>query len=188
MSVLSNSNGFFLSHNGTNKGVVREVASRLESQGRSVFFDEWSIEFGESIPGAISTSLENFDAMVLFWSREAKSSAWVREEFQASVSMFIEHESRAFVVVKLDSTELPALVAHRKWIDGRHGSPDRITADLVGTSDRGAQTGSPASDREARLAEELAAVRDSFEAHKRWEKLHKEIRDQEENYSMFRDE
>jgi hypothetical protein len=188
MSVLSSSNRFFLSHNGANKGLVRGVASRLESHGRSVFFDEWSIAFGESIPGAISTALENFDAMVLFWSKEAKASAWVREEFQASVSKFIEHESRAFVVVKLDSTELPALVAHRKWIDGRHGNSERITADLVGTNSRGIQSGSIPSERETRLAEELAEARNALEAHKRWEKTLKEIRLQEENYRLFHDE
>jgi len=187
MTVLSESKRFFLSHNGADKDLVREVAKGLEAANRTVFFDEWSIEYGESIPGAISTALEKFDAMILFWSKKSSASAWVREEFQAAVSKFVESDSRAFVVVKLDRTEIPALVAHRKWINGGEGDPERIVAALIGGRDHNHFPSNPAED-ESSLVSELAQTKLSFEQFKRDLQRKSEIREAEKTDLLFRDE
>jgi hypothetical protein len=40
----------FLSHSAKDKSVVRELAERLRTEGLSVWFDEWEIQGGHSIP------------------------------------------------------------------------------------------------------------------------------------------
>ncbi|MDR6144006.1 hypothetical protein QE375_003560 [Microbacterium foliorum] len=53
---------YFLSHAGHDKDLVKEVAKRMVHAGRDVFLDEWSIDFGESIPGAIEKALRDTEA------------------------------------------------------------------------------------------------------------------------------
>ena len=88
---------YFLSHAGADKTVVKTVGVILQLTGRDVFLDEWSIEHGESIPGAISAALRDYGTVVLFWSASAAASSWVRREFQAAVSGFIEEPDRSLV-------------------------------------------------------------------------------------------
>jgi hypothetical protein len=43
----------FLSHSSADKTVVRELAERLRGDGIRVWFDEWEIKFGDSIPEVV---------------------------------------------------------------------------------------------------------------------------------------
>lgn len=43
----------FLSHSAQDKDAVREIANRLKSDGVRVWFDEWEIRAGDSIPAKI---------------------------------------------------------------------------------------------------------------------------------------
>ena len=43
----------FLSHSAKDKPVVRDVAERLRKDGLRVWFDEWEIRPGDSIPAKI---------------------------------------------------------------------------------------------------------------------------------------
>jgi hypothetical protein len=46
----------FLSHASADKPAVRELAQRLKADGLRVWFDEWVIEHGDSVPLAIEQS------------------------------------------------------------------------------------------------------------------------------------
>lgn len=48
----------FLSHSSKDKAVVRDVAERLRGDGVEVWFDEWEIKAGDSIPAKIEEGLE----------------------------------------------------------------------------------------------------------------------------------
>ena len=43
----------FLSHSAKDKAVVRDVAVRLRTDGLTVWFDEWVLKPGDSIPAKI---------------------------------------------------------------------------------------------------------------------------------------
>jgi DNA-directed RNA polymerase subunit RPC12/RpoP len=109
----------FLSHAGADKPLVRTLGTHLQAVGAEVFFDEWSIAAGESISGAIEDALEVYDVFVLLWSQHAKSSAWARREYKAAVKTFVEAPDRKVIVVRLDETQVPALVADLRWVDLR---------------------------------------------------------------------
>ncbi|HRX54654.1 MAG TPA: toll/interleukin-1 receptor domain-containing protein [Verrucomicrobiales bacterium] len=48
----------FLSHSSKDKTVVRDLAERLRQDGVKVWFDEWVLKPGDSIPAKIEEGLE----------------------------------------------------------------------------------------------------------------------------------
>ena len=48
----------FLSHSAKDKAVVRPLAERLRQDGLKVWFDEWVLKPGDSIPAKIEEGLE----------------------------------------------------------------------------------------------------------------------------------
>src|SRR5262245_27117889 len=55
----------FLSHSSKDKAVVRPLAERLRKDGLKVWFDEWEIKAGDSIPAKIEEGLEQSRVLVL---------------------------------------------------------------------------------------------------------------------------
>ena len=49
----------FLSHSAKDKAVVRPLAERLRKDGLKVWFDEWVVKPGDSIPAKIEEGLEH---------------------------------------------------------------------------------------------------------------------------------
>ncbi|MCW2767961.1 MAG: hypothetical protein JWO11_3920 [Nocardioides sp.] len=107
----------FLSHTGVDKPIVRKLAVQLQLAGAAVFLDEWSIEVGESITGAIEEAIGRFDVFVLVWSSDANKSLWTRREYRTAIKKVIEDANRRFVLLKLDKTPVPDLVSDLKFFD-----------------------------------------------------------------------
>ena len=61
----------FLSHSSHDKDVVRDIANRLKSDGLRVWFDEWQLKAGHSIPVSIEEGLEHSRVLVLCMSKSA---------------------------------------------------------------------------------------------------------------------
>jgi len=70
----------FLSHSAKDKDTVRELAQRLKDDGLRVWFDEWEIKPGDSIPVKIEEGLEHSRVLVLCMSANAFGSDWARLE------------------------------------------------------------------------------------------------------------
>jgi len=132
MTKLSDLHDYFLSHAGPDKDFVKSVATQMLLAGREVFLDAWSIDFGESIPGAIEEALRENKAFVLFWSEHADSSAWTTKEYRSAVSRFLEDGDRTLLLVRLDDTDVPELVRDLKWIEGRGGDAGQVAEALMG--------------------------------------------------------
>ena len=58
----------FLSHGAKDKVVVRPLAERLRQDGLRVWFDEWVLVPGDSIPAKIEEGLEHPHVLVLCMS------------------------------------------------------------------------------------------------------------------------
>jgi len=122
----------FLSHAGADKPLIRRLGVQLQLVGADVFFDEWSIEFGESISGAIESAIERFDVFVLAWSAGASASLWTRHEYRTAVKRAIEDPSLRLVVLRLDDTPVPGLVSDLKYIDMRDADVGRAVDLIMG--------------------------------------------------------
>jgi hypothetical protein len=66
----------FLSHSANDKEVVRPLAERLRKDGVKVWFDEWALKPGDSIPAKIEEGLECSRVLLLCMSANVFGS-WV---------------------------------------------------------------------------------------------------------------
>lgn len=123
---------FFLSHAGPDKPQVRSLGVHLLIVGVDVFFDEWSIEAGESISGAIEEAIARYDVFLLVWSDAASDSLWTRREYRAGVKKYIEDPSRKLIVLRLDDTPVPDLVSDLKYVDMRDGNIGAAVDTIMG--------------------------------------------------------
>lgn len=76
MSVASEQLPFdvFLSHSSKDKEVVRALAERLRADELKVWFDEWVLRPGDSIPARIEEGLERSRVLALYTSANAFGS------------------------------------------------------------------------------------------------------------------
>ena len=90
----------FLSHSSKDKAVVRAVAERLRKDGLKVWFDEWEIKVGDSIPAKIEEGLEQSRVLVLCMSANAFGSDWA--QLEAGTFWFRDplNNERRFIPVK----------------------------------------------------------------------------------------
>lgn len=80
MSDVVFTHDVFLSHSSKDKAVVRGVAERLRADGLRVWFDEWVLKAGDSIPAKIEEGLERSRVLVLCMSTQAFGSDWAQLE------------------------------------------------------------------------------------------------------------
>jgi hypothetical protein len=107
----------FLSHSSKDKAVVRAVAERLRADGLRVWFDEWEIKPGDSIPAKVDEGLEHSRVLVLCMSAHAFGSDWARLE--AGTFRFRDplNTERRFIPLHLDDAPVVGLLAHFLYID-----------------------------------------------------------------------
>lgn len=82
-----------------------------------VWFDEWELRAGDSIPGKLDSGLEAFEALILVWSANANRSNWVRQELNSAIRRSVRDNTAKIIPCMLDETPLPALISDRKGID-----------------------------------------------------------------------
>jgi len=122
----------FLSYNAHDKDYVKSLAAALSMAGAHVWFDDWKIRPGDSIPGAIDEGLRNFDIFALVWSEAASRSQWVKREMESAVSRWIETPEIRLVPAILDATPLPAILRPIKYINGSDHNSPRVARELLG--------------------------------------------------------
>lgn len=108
----------FLSHSSKDKAIVRDIAERLRKDGIKVWFDEWALRPGDSIPSKIEEGLELSRVLVLCMSANAFGSDWA--QLEAGTFRFRDplNKKRRFVPLQLDDTPVKGALAqfhHIKW-------------------------------------------------------------------------
>ncbi len=122
----------FFSYNSADKEYVRKLAAAVAVTGAHVWFDEWVIRPGDSIPGAIDGGLAGFTTFALVWSAAASNSRWVRTEMDAAVIRWISDDRLRLIPVLLDRTRLPAVLASIRYINGADGNHILVARELLG--------------------------------------------------------
>ena len=143
MSTQVENRRVFLSYNAADVAVARSGGAHLTLAGVEVWFDEWRIKAGDSIPGRLNEGLEGFDAFVVLWSAQASRSAWVRQELNTAITRALtDATSRPRVIpCRLDETPLPPLIQDRKAVDfsERQRGIDILLSELIGARSRRAR-------------------------------------------------
>ena len=97
-----------------------------------MWFDEWEIRPGDSIPGAIDQGLTQFNLFALAWSEAAAKSQWVQTEMDAAVSRWVNDSTLRIVPVILDRTPLPTLLSPLWYVDATDREYVRVARELLG--------------------------------------------------------
>jgi hypothetical protein len=122
----------FLSHNSADKAVARRLGAQMRLAGADVWFDEWELRVGDSIPGKVNAALATVDTVILIWSSDANRSEWVRAEFESAIARGMDDQTLRVAPVILDDTPLPALLRRIRWVDLRDGDESRAVNEIMG--------------------------------------------------------
>lgn len=117
--LMSTDFGFdvFLSHSSKDKDVVRPLAERLRGDGVRVWFDEWQIKPGDSIPAKIEEGLERSRVLVLCMSGNAFGSDWAQLESGTYRFKDPLNKERRFIPLRLDDADIKGTLAQFLYID-----------------------------------------------------------------------
>lgn len=96
----------FLSHSAKDKPIVREIAERLKKDGLRVWFDEWVLKPGDSIPAKIEEGLERSRVLVLCMSANAFGSDWAQLESGTFRFRDPLNKERRFLPLRLDDAPI----------------------------------------------------------------------------------
>src|SRR5450759_1662520 len=110
----------FISYNSADAKYCRKLAAALTATGAKVWFDEWTVRPGDSIPAAVEEGLAGFDIFALAWSQGASKSRWVRTEMDAALDRWMKKEPCRLVPIRLDDTPIPQLIRSIRYLDGRN--------------------------------------------------------------------
>src|SRR5256714_12775660 len=107
----------FLSHSAKDKAVVRDVAERLRMDGVKVWFDEWVLKAGDSIPAKIEEGLERSRVLVLCMSANAFGSDWAQLESGTFRFRDPLNKERRFIPLRLDVAPIKGSLAQFSYIN-----------------------------------------------------------------------
>ncbi len=107
----------FLSHSSKDERIVRDVAKRLRADGLRVWFDEWELKPGDSIPAKIEDALEHSRVLVLCMSAHAFGSDWA--SLEAGTFRFRDplNKHRRFIPLRLDDAPIKGSLAQFLYIN-----------------------------------------------------------------------
>ncbi|MCK6559993.1 toll/interleukin-1 receptor domain-containing protein [candidate division KSB1 bacterium] len=107
----------FLSHSAKDKSIVRELANRLKNDKLRVWFDEWELKPGDSIPAKIEEGLESSRVLVLCMSANAFGSDWA--QLEAGTCRFRNplNQERRFIPLRLDDAPIKGSLAQFLYIN-----------------------------------------------------------------------
>ncbi|MCP4580824.1 MAG: toll/interleukin-1 receptor domain-containing protein [candidate division Zixibacteria bacterium] len=109
----------FLSYSSKDKNEVRKLAERLKTDRVNVWFDEWCIKPGDSIPSRIEQGLEDSRTLILVMSKNASASDWVASERQAIQFNDPINKSRRLIPIRLDDFPIKKALQQFLYIDWR---------------------------------------------------------------------
>lgn len=107
----------FLSHSAKDKPIVRDIAERLKKDGIKVWFDEWEIKPGDSIPAKIEEGLERSRVLVFCMSANAFGSDWAQLESGTFRFRDPLNKERRFLPLRLDNAPIKGSLAQFLYIN-----------------------------------------------------------------------
>jgi len=107
----------FLSHSAKDKAVVRPLTERLWQDGLKVWFDEWVLKPGDSIPAKIEAGLEHSRVLVLCMSANAFGLDWA--PLGAGTIRFRDplNKERRLIPLRLDDAPIKGSLAQFLYIN-----------------------------------------------------------------------
>jgi hypothetical protein len=109
----------FISHSSQDKPFVRRMIDELVGQNVGLWFDEQSLDVGDSFVEGISKGLTEADYVLIVLSVHSVASRWLNEELSAVLMEEAFGRRITVLPVVIDDCEIPPLLRHRKYADFR---------------------------------------------------------------------
>ena len=119
----------FLSHSSKDKDIVRAIVERLRADGLRVWFDEWELRAGDSIPAKIEEGLEASRVLVLCLSANAFGSGWARMESYTFRFRDPLNKERRFIPLGFNEALADAIAVN--LLTARERSKNEALADAI---------------------------------------------------------
>ena len=115
----------FISYSTVDLATVKRAKAVLEAAGHSAYVAEYSALGGTRLPEEIKQAIASSDFVVVFWSSNAKGSAWVDQEIGIA-----EAHGKMVIPVVLESGVVPGgFLSDRKYVSAID-DPDAALANL----------------------------------------------------------
>jgi hypothetical protein len=133
----------FVSYATADRAEVQEFHKDLVDRGIDPFIDFMDILPGDDVVFTINNALERSDYYVLVWSAAARDRYWVNSEISAAM-VLEQRRGRAFLfIVRLDDSELPPVLAPRRYLDAFNGRRQAAADQLAAVWTRDRAVGTP---------------------------------------------
>ncbi|MHB9102243.1 MAG: TIR domain-containing protein [Sulfuricella sp.] len=109
----------FVSYSSKDADRVIALAQRLSEDGLAVWLDKWKISPGDNIPLKIEDALEKSRTLLLTMSANSLGSEWARLERSAVLFRDPTNETRRFIPIRFDDSEIPESLRQFAYVDWR---------------------------------------------------------------------
>lgn len=104
----------FISYSSIDRIRTNGLALLLEAMGHQIFHDHRTIKPGRRWKAALQDGLDDADAVMVFWTKHAARSDWVRKEYEYFAA---QYPDRLLIPVVGDETPLTELLKTRQQAD-----------------------------------------------------------------------
>lgn len=122
----------FISHTAVDKDVIAPIAYDLAKVygQENVFYDEWSIQPGDSIIEKMDNGLKECKFFFFFVSKNSLKSEMVNLEWR-NILMKKSNKEIKFIPVKIDDCEMPTILSETLYIDCKKYDMETIKRQII---------------------------------------------------------
>lgn len=121
----------FLCHSSKDKPIVNDIAEQLKKAGLRLWYEEWMLKPGDSIPAKIEEGLERSRVLVLCLSENSIGSEWSQLESYSFRFRDPLNKERRFIPLRLDDAQANTSLAQFLFIDWRLPNRDHAYTKLL---------------------------------------------------------
>lgn len=114
----------FFSYNHKDEATVKTIIEPLAKKygKEKIFFDQWSIQPGESILDKMAEGLQNTKNLFFIMSKNSINSEMVKMEWQSILLKQAREHNVNLIPILIDDVDVPILLTRLKYIDIVHGN------------------------------------------------------------------
>lgn len=119
MMAAKGSKNLFLCHSSADKPFVKQVYLDLGRAGHKPWLDEFEVGVGDSIVSKIEEGATEAGALILFMSKAAAESNWVKREWNSALARQLSRKDIKIFPALIEDCTLPSILADIKFADFR---------------------------------------------------------------------
>jgi TIR domain-containing protein len=105
----------FVSYASPDAVIADQLANDLKNVGHEVYIDSDRLQMGEDIPSFMNDGIRSSSIIIIIFSASSAKARWQDREVSAALCREVEQRSCRVIVLRLDDTELPPLLATKAY-------------------------------------------------------------------------